>query len=274
MTNSPRSVARTRQGIFQLRICAIVADAVACGVNYFDVAPSYGDAEIKLGPALEPYRKDVFLACKTDKREREGAQFEFNRSLERLRTDHFDLYQLHGIASVQEDVDPAFVKGGVMDMLIEKKKAGQIRFLGFSAHSFEAASAAMDRCDFDSALVPINFACYLKGNFGPRIIEKAKRKGVTLLAIKAMAKQRWSQSDSRREQYEKCWYEPLTEREEAAMGLRWTLSQPVTAAIPPGDERLFRLALDIALESVELSQKEFEKVSAMAEHLNPLFAST
>ena len=70
----------------------VVGEAVERGVNYFDVAPSYGNAEEKLGPALEPYRKDVFLACKTGQRTAEGAQTEFDRSLELLRTDHFDLY--------------------------------------------------------------------------------------------------------------------------------------------------------------------------------------
>ena len=72
----------------------VVAEAFEKGVNYFDVSPTYGDAELKLGPALEPYRKKVFLACKTGQRRREGALEELNESLKRLRTDYFDLYQL------------------------------------------------------------------------------------------------------------------------------------------------------------------------------------
>ena len=117
----------------------VVAEAVERGVNYFDVAPTYGDAEVVLGPALEPYRKNVFLACKTTQREREGAEAELKQSLERLRTDHFDLYQLHGIMSVEKDVDIAFGKGGAMEVFIEAKKSGQVRHIGFSAHSVEAA---------------------------------------------------------------------------------------------------------------------------------------
>ena len=68
-----------------------VARAIEYGVNYFDVAPSYGDAEIKLGPALQPYRKNVFLACKTQERSKEGARKELEQSLKHLYTDHLDL---------------------------------------------------------------------------------------------------------------------------------------------------------------------------------------
>lgn len=89
----------------------VVAEAFEKGVNYFDVSPTYGDAELKLGPALEPYRKKVFLACKTGQRRREGASEELNESLKRLRTDYFDLYQLHSITDVKNDVDAVFAKG-------------------------------------------------------------------------------------------------------------------------------------------------------------------
>ncbi len=252
----------------------IVAGAFERGVNYFDVAPSYGDgeAEIKLGPALEPYRKDSFLACKTNRRERPAAEFEFNQSLERLRTDYFDLYQLHGIFDLEKDVEAVFKKGGVMDMVIEKKKSGQIRYLGFSAHSIDAAKAALSRYDFDSALFPVNFASWYKNDWGRQILEAAREKGAACLALKAMARQHWANWEGpERKRYPKCWYEPVEDREEAAAGLRWTLSQPVTAALPPGNNKLFQMALDIASESIELTSNEDEKLKALAQELDPLF---
>jgi len=249
----------------------VVAEAVEKGVNYFDVAPTYGDAEIKLGPALEPYRKDAFLACKTTQRTKEGAAAELAESLRRLRTDHLDLYQLHAITDVQKDVDAAFSSGGAMEVFLEAKKQGQVRYLGFSAHSEEAALAAMERYDFDSILFPINFAAFYKGDFGPRVIEAAKAKGVARLALKAMAKERWPQDDPQRQQYPKCWYRPLTDRTEAKLGLYFTLSQQVTAAIPPGDESLFRLAVDLAMGFRPVSQREKETLRLMAQSLNPVF---
>src|SRR4051812_27033325 len=80
----------------------IIAEAVDRGINYFDVAPSYGDAEVKLGPALEPHRHGVYLACKTGKRDKAGAAAELRQSLKNLRTDHFDVYQLHGLTKMEE----------------------------------------------------------------------------------------------------------------------------------------------------------------------------
>ncbi|MEN6578168.1 MAG: aldo/keto reductase [Phycisphaerales bacterium] len=258
-------------GVEQEQANRVVAEAVEKGVNYFDVAPTYGDAEIKLGPALEPYRKDVFLACKTTQRTKEGAAAELAESLRRLRTDHLDLYQLHAISDVQKDVDVAFGPGGVMEVFLEAKKQGQVRYLGFSAHSEEAALAAMERYDFDSILFPVNFATFYQGNFGPRVMEAAKAKGVARLALKAMAKQKWPQDDPLRQQYPKCWHQPLTDRNEAKLGLYFTLSQSVTAAIPPGEETLFRLALDLAMGFRPVSQKEKETLRQMAQSLNPVF---
>lgn len=258
-------------GVEQEHANRIVAEAFEKGVNYFDVAPSYGDAEIKLGPALEPYRKDAFLACKTTQRTKEGAAAELAESLKRLRTDHLDLYQLHAITDVQKDVDAAFGPGGAMGTLLEAKKQGRIRYLGFSAHSEEAALAAMDRYDFDSILFPVNFATFYKGSFGPRVLEAAKSKGVARLALKAMARQQWPKDDPLRQQYPKCWYQPLTDRTEAKLGLYFTLSQSVTAAIPPGEESLFRLALDLAMGFRPISQKERETLQQRAQSLVSIF---
>ncbi len=249
----------------------VVAEAFEKGVNYFDVAPTYGDAELKLGPALEPYRKKVFLACKTGQRRREGAAAELKESLKRLRTDYLDLYQLHAITDVKKDVDTVFAKAGAMEVFIEARKQGWVRYLGFSAHSEEAALAAMERYDFDSILFPINFATFNKGNFGPKVIAAAKSKGVARLALKSLARQQWPKGDPSRKEYPKCWYQPLTEREEARLGLYFTLSQPVTAAIPPGEESLFRMALDLAMNLKPISTDDLEKVKQMAESLNPIF---
>ncbi len=251
----------------------VVAKAYERGVNYFDVAPTYGDAEIKLGPALEPYRKDCFLACKTGIRTRPEAEAEFKRSLERLRTDHFDLYQLHGITDIVKDVDPVFEKGGLMEFLAERRKAGQIRYLGFSAHSDEAALAAMDRFDFDSALFPINFSTWLRGQFGKKMFARLQEKGMSLLALKAMACQQWPENDPQRQEYGKCWYKPLTDPAQSELALRWTLSQPITAALPPGEEVCFWQAVEFASRFKEITEAETAQLQAMAEPLKLIFSA-
>lgn len=257
--------------IEQPRADRIVAEYVERGGNYFDVAPTYGDAELKLGPALQPYRKQAFLACKTTQRRREQAEAEFKESLKRLRTDYFDLYQLHGITDVEKDVDVAFASGGVMEWLIEARKAGQVRHLGFSAHSVEAAEAALDRYPFDSILFPVNFACWFKTDFGPQILELAKQKHASVLALKAMARQVWPENAPDRQDYAKCWYQPLTDPHEAELGLRFTLSRQVTAAVPPGEEKLFRLALDCAERYQPPGENDLQQLESLAAGLNPIF---
>ena len=254
----------------------VVAEAVERGVNYFDVAPTYGDAEVKLGPALEPHRKGVFLACKTTQRQRGPAAEEFHRSLERLRTDHFDLYQLHGLVDVAKDVDTAFAKGGVMELLVEEQKAGRIRHLGFTAHTEAAALAAMDRHDFASVLFPINFCTFLTHGLGARVIAEAQRRGMAILALKALARQTWPKDDPARPSFPRCWYQPLTDRAEAELALRFTLGQPITAAVTPGEEVMLRLALDVGGASAPrdltpLTDAELQQLRALAATLDPIF---
>ncbi len=245
-----------------------VSQAIEAGVNYFDVAPTYGNAEDMLGPALEPYRKGVFLACKTTQRGKSQAAAELATSLKKLRTDHFDLYQLHAVTT-PADVEMIFSPDGALRAFLDAKKSGKVRFIGFSAHSVEAATALMDRFDFDTILFPINFATWHAGNFGPQVLEKAKSKKMGILALKAMAKRPWPPGAART--YAKCWYEPLANPDEAMMGLRFTLSHPVTAAIPPGDENLYKMALELAGRFTPLTDAEVESIKQKAMQGEPIF---
>ncbi len=245
-----------------------VGHAIDRGVNYFDVAPSYGNAETMLGPALAPYRKDVFLACKTQERTREGAARELDGSLARMRTDHFDLYQLHAVTT-KDDVATILGPGGALEAFVAARTAGKVRFLGFSAHSVDAALALIGAFPFDTILFPVNFATWHAGHFGPQVLEAAARKQMGILALKAMARRPWPAGATKT--HEKCWYEPLADETAAAEGLRFTLSHPVTAAIPPGDERLFAMALDLAAKFEPLSAEEAEAIKKKGLSTAPIF---
>jgi len=223
-----------------------VAEAVDAGINYFDVAPSYGNAEERLGPALEPYRKGVFLACKTTERTKQGADRELRQSLQRLRTDHVDLYQMHALTT-PEDTGTAFGPGGALEAFVEAKKQGLARFLGFSAHSEEGALKAMESYAFDTILFPLNLGSWRDGHFGPRALEAAKAKGMGLLALKALGKRALKEGEPR--PWRKCWYAPVESYEEAVAGLRFTLSLGVTAAVSPGHVELLRWAIRAAGET-------------------------
>jgi len=247
---------------------ARVREAIDHGVNYFDVAPTYGNAEEMLGPALEPYRKDVFLACKTQERKKEGARKELEQSLKYLRTDYLDLYQLHAVTSL-EDVDTIFGKGGAMETFVQAREEGKVKYLGFSAHSVEAAMALMDGFDFDTILFPFNFATWYAGDFGPQVMQRAKEKQMGILALKAMAWRRWKEGEER--VIDKTWYRPLTKPEEAREGLRFTLSHPVTAAIPPGHEDLFSMALGLARDFSPMNEEEIQEIKKKAMMTEPIF---
>ena len=248
----------------------IVAEAFDRGINYFDVAPQYGNAQQILGPALEPYRKRSFLACKTLMRDKDGAANDLEDSLRKLRTDHVDLYQFHAVTT-KEDVAAIFGPKGAMETFQAARKAGNIRFIGFSAHSVENALAMLRHYDFDTILFPINFVLFSQARFGPQVLARAHEKGMGILALKSMAKTTWPDVQKRIHPHPKCWYHPAALPEEAALGLRWTLSHPVTAAVPPGDEKYFRLAMDVAQKFEPIRPEEEKDLMARAQGVEPIF---
>jgi predicted aldo/keto reductase-like oxidoreductase len=250
-----------------------VSEAVDRGVNYFDVAPSYGNAQARLGPALKPHRDKCFLACKTTERGAAGAQRELEESLRLLQTDHFDLYQLHALTT-PEDVERAFAPGGAIEVFVKAKEQGKVRYLGFSAHSEQAAHAAMDRYDFDSILFPLSFPIWIKEGFGPSVHKRAHEGKKGILALKAMAHQKWAarQEDRR---WKKAWYEPFDQIDRTSLALRFTSGLPVHAMIPPGHWELFKMAVELAQAGAltPLNDAEREMVAAIAKDSDPIFGN-
>jgi predicted aldo/keto reductase-like oxidoreductase len=247
----------------------IVAEAFDRGINYFDVAPEYGNAQQKLGLALEPYRKRSFLACKTLLRDKDGAASDLEDSLRKLRTDHVDLYQFHAVTT-KEDVEKIFGPHGAMETFQAAHKAGKVRFLGFSAHSVENAFSMLDHYDFDTILFPINFVLFSQANFGPQVLARAREKGMGILALKAMAKTTRPAAQKKNHPF-RGWYQPAALPDEAALALRWTLSKPVTAAVPPGDANYFRLAMDVAQKFAPIKPEEEKTLMAGAHGEEPIF---
>jgi aryl-alcohol dehydrogenase-like predicted oxidoreductase len=248
----------------------IVAEAVDRGINYFDVAPSYGNAQERLGPALAPYRKNCFLACKTEGRTKEDSRKQLEESLRLLKTDHVDLYQFHALTKMTE-LDQVLGPGGAMETMEAAKKEGKIRYIGFSVHSAETAVAALERYPFDTILFPVNWVLFSQANFGPQILKKAQEKGVGILALKAMAKTTWPADQKKDHPEPKCWYQPATFPDQASLGLRWTLGHPITAAIPPGDEKYFRLAMEVAQNYKPLEPHEEQALLSGGKGLEPIF---
>jgi aryl-alcohol dehydrogenase-like predicted oxidoreductase len=248
----------------------IVAEAVDRGINYFDVAPSYGNAQERLGPALAPYRKNSFLACKTEGRLKDDSRAQLEQSLKLLQTDHVDLHQFHALTKMT-DLDKVLGPGGAIETMEAAKKEGKIRYIGFSVHSVETALAAMDRYNFDTVLFPLNWLLVSQANFGLQILKRAQEKQMGILCLKSMAKTVWPAEQKQNHPEPKCWYQPAAFPDEASLGLRWTLGHPITAAIPPGEERYFRLAMDVAQNYKPLEPHEEQTLLAGGKGVEPFF---
>jgi aryl-alcohol dehydrogenase-like predicted oxidoreductase len=229
-----------------------VAWAVDRGVNYFDVAPSYGDAQEKLGNSLRPYRKNVYLACKTGHRMRKEAEEEMKQSLGMLHTDYFDVYQMHGISS-PEDVERAFGPGGVMELMAEMKKKGIARKLGITAHSEEAALKALDLYDFDTVLFPFNWHMHMAHGMGTRLMKTAKERGMGVLCMKSMIERAWKDGEDR-SRYPKSWCKPFDAKEQTGLltaAVKYALSLGADTIIPPGNFEHFSFGVEHIGEMVE-----------------------
>jgi len=245
-----------------------VDEAIDKGVNYFDVAPSYGNSEERLGPALVGKRNKIFLACKTEKRSKQEAEEALHSSLKTLKTDYFDLYQLHSV-STMDDAKKVLGPDGALEVLIKARDKGLIRHIGFSTHSEEAAIYLMEQFEFESVLFPLNWVNMFNSSFGKQIIEKALEKNITMLALKGMAKTAWEEGKER--EYSKCWYEPIDNEDLAKLAIRYTLSKPITAAITPGYIKFFRWAIDVAQDFIPLSEEEENKLLTLSKGLKPIF---
>jgi predicted aldo/keto reductase-like oxidoreductase len=246
----------------------LVAKAFDAGINYFDIAPSYGDAQNKLGPALRYYRDKCFVACKTLERDAAGAEKQLNESLTIFNTDHFDLYQLHALSSVDE-VDKVFASGGAMELFLKARQQGKVKYLGFSAHSVDAAMMAMKNFDFDSILFPINFNCWQQGDFGPQVFELARSKGMGILALKAMAHTLLKEGEAKL--YKNVWYRPVQDDHLARLALRYTLSKEITATVPPGDADFFWKAVEVANDFKPITPAEADLLKNLVPGNPPLF---
>lgn len=241
------------------------------GVNYFDVAPAYGngDCEVKMGVGLQGLdRSKYFLACKTKKRDKQGAREELERSLTRLKTDHFDLYQLHHLVQPSA-VKQALGPDGAMETILKAKEEGKIRFIGFSAHTTKGALEAMKNFRFDTVMFPINFVEFYTRGFGKEVLELAAEQGTGVLAIKPLSWGTWRKEGKRNREW---WYESVETPGDIELAMRFTLSQKnVVAGIPTSFVELFERAVEASKSFTPLDTAAADKLRQMAADRGSLF---
>ena len=246
-----------------------VAWAIDRGINYFDVAPAYGDAQELLGKSLIPYRQNIYLACKTTERLREGAERDLKQSLKLLQTDYFDIYQMHGITTM-EDVELAFGPGGIMELMVELREKGVIRKISFTAHGEKAAIEAIKRFDFDTVLFPFNWHMNMAHGMGNALLKAAREKNMGVLCMKSMIERAWTEEERYASKYPKSWCKPFDINEEPDMlkaAVRYALSLGVDTIIPPGNFDHFRFAVEHIDELLDqpITEEERAKLAARLE---------
>ena len=248
---------------------AFVKHALDRGVNHIDVAPTYGDAEVKLGKWVKEYRDDVFLGCKTRKRTKKEAVEELRRSLERLQTDYFDLYQLHGL-DTPGDLATVVGEAGALHAFKEAKEEGLINHIGITSHNPMNILKALELHDFDTVLLPVNYV--LHGHPEPQndyepVLEKAKERNIGVIAMKSIAKGPYPTEERTRN----TWYQPFTARDEIGEALRFTLSQPVTTAATSSDMEIARMQIEVAENFSPMELEEQRGLLMKASDYKPLF---
>jgi len=219
-----------------------VKAAFDCGVNMIDVAPTYGDAEIRLAPWMKTHRGKVFLAEKTRERTKEGAAAELRASLGRLGVESFDLYQMHGLSTMDE-LDTVLSGDGAIEAFKEAQETGLVKHLGITGHQdMRVLLKAIRRYDFDLVLLPVSLcsavAFHPMNDYRP-VLKAAEERDMGVTALKGVCRGRW-----RGERKYSTWYHPSDTPRDIEMGVRFTLSQhPVTTYSLPCDVRLWDTVL-------------------------------
>lgn len=233
-------------------------------INHIDVSPNYGVAEERLGQWLPAHRDKFFVGCKTFERDADTVWKMINKSLEKLRIDSFDLYQMHRVRTM-EDVDAIFASGGALEAYLRARDEGLTRFIGLTGHGLGcpvAQAAALARFDFDTIMFPINPNLFAKPDYrrdARRLLDLAAEKDVGVMIIKSVAKTLWGE----REKTYQPWYEPFDTAEKITEGVHFALSQPgVSAVVSTGDVRLLPLVLD-ASESYTQPMSAADQQAAM-----------
>lgn len=244
----------------QDRADASIQEALDAGINHFDVAADYGDAEIRLGPWMPQIRDRIFLATKTGRRTAEEAWAEINRSLERLQTDHVDLIQMHSVCDL-ENLDLVTGKGGSLEAAIRAKEEGLAKAIGITGHTAAAPSVhteGLRRFDFDSVLTPLNYHLSTDPAYAEayaRLVAAIEASGAALMTIKMIARRNWH--DGEEKTYD-TWYAPFDEQRYITAATAWLLNghPEITGLATAGETRLLRQMVIAERERVEMSAED------------------
>jgi aryl-alcohol dehydrogenase-like predicted oxidoreductase len=250
----------------------VMEQVIEAGINHIDVAPSYGQAEQRVGPWMPRERKRFFLGCKTMERTQQGAWDEMQRSLKLLQTESFDLYQCHAITTMEE-LDAITMKGGALEAFALARQRGLIKYIGITGHGVNAPQIyleALRRFDFDSVLFPLNFIQFANPEYrkyAEELIATCKAKEVGTMLIKTITKAPWGE----RSHTASTWYEPFDQMDEIQSAVNFSLSYEVTGLCTAGDTHILPMLLDACKNFTQLNEAQREEMIQSAKRYEPLF---
>lgn len=250
-----------------------ISVALDAGINHFDTAPSYGEAELRLGPWMPKIRDQIFLSTKTGKRDKESAWEEINRSLERLQTDHVDLIQHHAVTNLEE-LELVLRPGGALEATIRAKEEGLARHIGITGHGHQAPAThlqALKRFPFDTVLTPLNYILYQDEAYRldlEALTTEIKRQDAGLMVIKAIAHRPWPEGTPRSFD---TWYEPLDRQEFINAAIAFVLSFPeVTGLATAGDVHLLPMIIEAEKHVDVMTEGKIEQImSRVNDYVSP-----
>jgi aryl-alcohol dehydrogenase-like predicted oxidoreductase len=245
-----------------------VRQALDGGINHFDVAADYGDAELRLGPWMADIRDRIFLATKTGQRDRDDAWAQINASLERLQTDRVDLLQLHAVGDLAE-LDRATGSGGALEAAVRAQEQGLVGAIGITGHGDEAPAThleALNRFPFATVLTPLNPVLWRDDQYRAdyeALVAEVQRQDVGLMTIKTVSRRNWP-SERSSHPYT-TWYEPYDDQQRITAAVSWVLAHPeVTGLATAGDVRLLEMLL--VAERGRMSTEDAERHLLGDEH--------
>jgi predicted aldo/keto reductase-like oxidoreductase len=217
------------------------------GGNHIDTSESYGDSELLLGPWMAKYRDKFFLATKTDGRTYQAAKESIQRSLERLRTDYLDLFQLHAVIEDSE-WEIAMGPGGALEAAFEARQQGLVKFIGITSHSLRAPiihKKSLARFDFDSILMPWNYQLAQNQEYAANfqaVVKIARAKNTAVQIIKTAQRRLWGDNPH----WSTTWYEPYKDQKSIDLAIHWALSNPGVFINSAGDVNVMAMVMDAA----------------------------
>lgn len=251
-----------------------VQEAIDGGINHFDVAADYGEAELRLGPWMSQIRDRIFLATKTGHRDQESAWQQINDSLRRLQTDRVDLLQLHAIGDLGE-LDAATRPDGALSAAIRAQEEGLIGAIGITGHGHEAPAThleALRRHPFATVLTPLNPVLWRDESYRAdyeALVDEVRRQDVGLMTIKTVSRRNWPEGA---EHSHATWYEPYADQARITAAVSWVLSHHEVTGMPTaGDVGLLGMLIHAEQNRTSLAGAE-GALASDGEYSSPFIA--